>query len=211
MKTLLNIVVILVVGIGIGLLIRSLRSPAVEEAGQAAVEVGASDPQRIAEGPTRIEPPPPPQLDPGDDWLQSFELTERSGEKVASEGLTGQPYVVSFFFSTCPSICIMQNQKLQELQETFAGRGVRFLSITVDPDNDTPEALQEYAARFGADPDQWLFLTGDLNYIRRVGEEMYQVPVGKAAHTERLILVNPAGEIDGLYSWSIPRSFKRLK
>jgi protein SCO1/2 len=54
-------------------------------------------------------------------------------------------------------------------------------------------------------------LTGDLTYIRRVGAEMYQVSVGKAAHTERFILVNPAGEIDGLYSWSNPRSFERLK
>lgn len=215
MKTFIHVVIILIVGVGLGLTVRHFRTPNASE--RAAVSdsvadgVNAEDGTRDRGQPTRIEPPPKPNLDPGDDWLQSFELTERSGEQIASEDLVGQPYIVSFFFSTCPSICVMQNQKVQELQKEFEGQGVRFLSITVDPENDTPEALTEYAARFGADSEQWLFLTGDLNYIRRVGAEMYQVPVDKAAHTERLILVNPEGEIDGLYSWNDPRSFERLK
>lgn len=213
MKTFIHIVIILVVGVGIGLALRGLRTSQEPEGEARTAAVVASDASQAADAgqPTRIEPPPKPNLDPGDDWLQSFELTERSGKRIASEDLVGQPYIVSFFFSTCPSICIMQNQKLQELQKEFEGQGIRFLSITVDPENDTPEALTEYAARFGADSEQWLFLTGDLNYIRRVGAEMYQVPVDKAAHTERLILVNPEGEIDGLYSWNDPRSFERLK
>lgn len=213
MKTFIHIVIILVVGVGIGLALRGLRTSQEPEGEARTAAVVASDASQAADAgqPTRIEPPPKPNLDPGDDWLQSFELTERSGKRIASEDLVGQPYIVSFFFSTCPSICIMQNQKLQELQKEFEGQGIRFLSITVDPENDTPEALTEYAARFGADSEQWLFLTGDLNYIRRVGAEMYQVPVDKAAHTERLILVNPEGDIDGLYSWNDPRSFERLK
>ncbi|MEX0824900.1 MAG: SCO family protein [Pirellulaceae bacterium] len=219
MKTFIHIVIILVVGVGLGLTVRNFRTPQAPESAAVGDSVAASgsdeadtpDEDQDAGRPTRIEPPPKFQLDPGDDWLQSFELTERSGEQIASEDLVGQPYIVSFFFSTCPSICVMQNQKLQELQKEFKGKGVRFLSITVDPENDTPEALTEYAARFGADSEQWLFLTGDLNYIRRVGAEMYQVPVDKAAHTERLILVNPEGDIDGLYSWNDRRSFERLK
>lgn len=218
MKTFIHVAIILIIGVGLGLAIRSFRSsqaPAGAAVGDSRAVTFDSDESPdgdlYAGQPTRIEAPPKPELDPGDDWLQSFELTERSGEQIASEDLVGQPYVVSFFFSTCPSICVMQNQKLQELQEEFEGQGVRFLSITVDPENDTPEALTEYAARFGADSEQWLFLTGDLTYIRRVGAEMYQVPVDKAAHTERLILINPEGEMDGLYSWNDLRSFERLK
>ncbi len=128
-------------------------------------------------------------------------MTERSGETVNSEDLLGQPYVVSFFFSTCPSICVQQNQKLKELQDEFKGQGVRLIAISVDPETDTPERLREYAARFGADKDQWLFMTGDLDYIRRIGAEIYQQPVDKKFHSERFVLVDPKGAIEGFYSW----------
>jgi len=50
-------------------------------------------------------------------WLSGFELIERSGETVRSQDLKGQPYVVGFFFTLCPSICLNQNAKVQELQE----------------------------------------------------------------------------------------------
>jgi len=136
---------------------------------------------------------------------------ERSGELVSSEDLLGSPYVVSFFFSTCPSICIQQNQKIKELQEEFDGQPVRFVAISVDPERDTPEQLREYAARFNADSEQWLFLTGELNYIRRVGAEVYRQPVNKQFHTERFVLVDPSGEIEGFYNWPEPAQFEKLK
>ncbi len=125
--------------------------------------------------------------------------------------LHGQPYVVSFFFSTCPSICVKQNQKLKELQDEFEGQGVRFVAISVDPETDTPDVLREYAARFGADKDQWLFMTGDLTYIRRVGSEIFRQPVDKQFHTERFALVDPDGKIEGFYNWPEPKQFEKLK
>jgi protein SCO1/2 len=146
-----------------------------------------------------------------EEWLSRFELTERSGELVSSEELKGAPYVVSFFFSTCPSICVQQNQKLAELQEEFEGQGVRFVAISVDPETDTPEVLQEYAARFNADKDQWLFLTGDLDYIRRVGTEIFRQPVNKQFHTERFVLVDPDGKVEGFYNWPEPKQLSMLK
>ncbi|SRR6056297_273608 len=213
MKTAIHIVLILVIGLGIGLGLRYVRdadreSTVAEGTGDVVPgEADFIDPER----PTRLDPPPKPQLEEGDDWLQSFTLTERSGEQVSSESLRGQPYVVSFFFTLCPSICVTQNQKLKELQEAFAGQDVKFLSISVDADNDTPEVLREYAARFGADPEQWLFLTADDPiYVQRVGAEVFQVSAN-LQHTERFILVNAEGEMDGLYLWSEPRSFERLK
>lgn len=144
-------------------------------------------------------------------WLSEFELLERSGELVSTRDLKGMPYVVSFFFSTCPSICVSQNQKLKELQDEFEGRGVRFVAISVDPETDTPEVLREYAARFGADEDQWLFLTGELNYIRRIGAEIFQQPVNKQFHTERFVLVDRQGKIEGFYNWPEKRQFAELK
>jgi len=106
---------------------------------------------------------------------------------------------------------VSQNQKLKELQDEFEGQGVRFVAISVDPENDTPEVLREYAARFGADPDQWLFLTGELNYIRRIGAEIFQQPVNKQFHTERFVLVDPDGKIEGFYNWPEKRQLEALK
>lgn len=213
MRTVVHILLILLVGLGIGLALRVMRDNGADQPVAEVEELSEADGDTFMDPnrPTRIEPPPKPQLDPGDDWLQTFEFTERDGTLVSSESLKGQPYVVSFFFTLCPSICVTQNQKLKELQEAFAGQDVKFLSISVDPENDTPEQLREYAARFGADPKQWLFLTADDPiYVQRVGAEVFQVS-SNLQHTERFILVDAEGEIDGLYHWNDQRSFERLK
>jgi protein SCO1 len=151
--------------------------------------------------------------DPGEDvdWLESFELTERSGETVTSEQLKGKPYVTSFFFSLCPTICVNQNGKVQSLQEKFAGEPVRFVSISCDPEVDRPEVLAEYAQRFDADDEQWLFLTGELDYIRRVGAEMYQLPVARRFHAEKFVLVDAEGEIVAFYTWTEPEQWLALQ
>ncbi len=161
--------------------------------------------------PNRSKTPRPSHPPEDEEWLSRFELTERSGKTVKSEDLLGQPYVVSFFYSTCPSICVQQNQKLKELQDAFEGEGVRFVAISVDPETDTPERLREYAARFGADENQWLFMTGDLTYIRRIGAEVYRQHADKQVHTERFILVDASGEIEGFYDWPQKRQFEKLK
>jgi len=214
MKTAVNVVGILLVGVGLGLAIRQLRGSLVEVKGPGPDEVvftndGGAEANALTSG--EVENPTPVKPPEDANWLSEFELTERSGETVSSGDLLGQPYVVSFFYSTCPSICVQQNQTLQTLQETFADRGVRFVAISVDPETDTPAVLREYAARFGADEEQWLFLTGDLNYIRRVGGEIFQQPVNKQFHTERFVLVDPQGEIEGFYTWTEKRQLQALE
>lgn len=212
MKTTLHIAMILLLGVGLGLVIRAVRT-APSRGGPTADDVVYSN---DGEGSGVVDldsienatPSHPPE---DEDWLSRFELTERSGKTVKSEDLLGQPYVVSFFFSTCPSICVQQNQKLKELQDAFKGEGVRFVAISVDPETDTPEQLREYAARFGADENQWLFMTGDLPYIRRIGAEVYQQPVDKKFHSERFVLVDPQGKIEGFYSWPEKRQLEKLR
>tara|TARA_R110002049_G_scaffold2750_8_gene22300 strand:+ start:258582 stop:259268 length:687 start_codon:yes stop_codon:yes gene_type:complete len=214
MKTLIHLALILALGVAIGLGLRALK-PTSEQAGPGPDEqvftndvttdqskqIEASDVEKAS-----ITRPPEDE-----EWLSRFELLERSGEMVKSEDLIGKPYVVSFFFSTCPSICVQQNQKLKELQDEFEDKDVRFLAISVDPEHDRPEQLREYAARFGADEQQWLFLTGELPYIRRVGAEVFQLPVDKKFHTERFVLVDPEGKIEGMYSWPEEKQFEKLK
>src|SRR2546421_309631 len=98
------------------------------------------------------------------DWMEGFTLTERSGREVKWSDLGGKVRVVSFFFSSCPANCLRQNQKVGEIQRAYIGKDVVCVSITCDPDIDSPERLREYPAKHEAPPDQWLFLTGRLIY-----------------------------------------------
>ncbi|MEM0924609.1 MAG: SCO family protein [Planctomycetota bacterium] len=214
MKVISNVVMILIVGIVLGLIGRSLRSgDRVSGPGPDEIiyepDVGPGEEPLLTSDQIRNDEVARPPEDEA--WLSKFTLTERSGKSVSSEDLIGTPYVVSFFFSTCPSHCPMQSQKLKELQTQFPGENVRLLSISVDPEVDTPEVLREYAARFGADKEQWLFLTGELDYIRRVGAEIFQQPVNKGFHTDKLVLVDAKGKIEGFYTWPEPRQFKKLQ
>ncbi len=197
--------ILLLVGIGLMLATRQGQSLSSGQAGRAFVE---NDQGELIEsdgtrGTSRTVIPDRAVSDGSDEeWLTKFVLTERSGEKVGSQDLAGQPYVAGFFFSTCPSICVRQNSKVQELQKQFQGQGVRFLSISCDPEMDTPEVLTEYAKRFEADPEQWLFMTGKMNYIRRVGSEYFSLGVVRRGHPEKFALMDAAGKMFGLYTWS---------
>lgn len=145
------------------------------------------------------------------DWLKNFELTERSGRLVNSESLKGQPYVLSFFFSTCPTICKRQNEKVSQLQKQFKGQPIRLVSITCDPEVDVPEVLSIYADGFQADKDQWLFLTGEMTYLRRVGAEMFFLAVDFRFHAEKLLLIDGDGKIYGSYDWNQEEQFQLLQ
>jgi protein SCO1/2 len=91
------------------------------------------------------------------------------------------------------------------LQSKFKGKPIKLVSISVDPDIDTPEVLKEYAEGFGADPDQWLFLTGELENIVKVGSEMFYLPgVERRGHPDRFCVVDAQGTLVGSYIWLDP-------
>jgi protein SCO1 len=138
-------------------------------------------------------------------WTRRFELTERSGRRVKSEELLGEPYIVCFFFSTCPGTCTRQSGEMRLLQSKFKDKPIKLVSISVDPDIDTPEVLREYADKFGADKDRWLFLTGPLEDIIKIGTEMfYLAGVERRGHPDRFCLVDAKGELVGSYVWLDP-------
>lgn len=145
------------------------------------------------------------------EWKRSFELTERSGRTVQSEDLKGEPYIACFFFSTCPGTCKRQSGEMRLLQSKFKGLPIRLVSISVDPEIDTPEVLAEYAESFGADKERWLFLTGALDDILRVGTEMFFLPgVERRGHPDRFCLVDAEGKVVGSYVWLEPEEREEL-
>jgi protein SCO1/2 len=136
------------------------------------------------------------------DWLTDFTLTERNGKTVRWSDLGEKVRVVSFFFSSCPANCLQQNMKVREIERAYAGKNVVCVSITCDPDIDSPERLNEYSVKLEATKDQWLFLTGKLIYIRRVASEVFGVALDKQTHTERLIVCDKWGKVRGTFMWN---------
>ncbi|MBI3741817.1 MAG: SCO family protein [Chloroflexi bacterium] len=98
--------------------------------------------------------------------VPDFTLTERSERQVQLSDLRGKVWIANFFYSQCTETCPMQTANMAKLQKDFASEpNVRFVSISVDPEHDTPEFLREYASHYSADPDRWLFLTGPKDAI----------------------------------------------
>jgi cytochrome oxidase Cu insertion factor (SCO1/SenC/PrrC family) len=136
------------------------------------------------------------------DWMTDFTLVERSGKEVHWKDLAGKVRVTNFFFSSCPGTCLQQNRNVQTIQQAYEGKDVVFLSITCDPENDSPERLTEYAERLHADRRQWLFLTGRLSYIKRLGEEVFDISVDRLTHSERLLVADKWGHVRGAFAWN---------
>lgn len=146
-------------------------------------------------------------------WLpgiKRFELTERSGDKFSSSDLAGKPYVIGFFFSHCPTICRDLNRQIQRLSNEFRDTDLTFLSLSVDPERDTPERLAEYAREFDADPQRWLFLRGQMYKIRDVGEKQLNTVVNGTDHTGDLFLVDRWGRYRDRFTWDDASEMKRF-
>jgi protein SCO1 len=151
---------------------------------------------------------------PADDDLgevADFALTERSGETVRRADLLGKVWVAAFGFTRCTGPCPQVSGTMARLQAELAGQpDVRLVSFSVDPDHDSPEVLREYAQRFGADPQRWLFLTGPRREMYRLIQESFHLAVqqseGEArkpgqevTHSFKLALVDRAGHIRGYF------------
>ncbi len=154
---------------------------------------------------------PAPDSQPPDPPLTEFELTERSGKTFRSEELKGQIWVGSFFFTSCGSNCRLLNMKVAELQREFGSQGVRFVSISCDPIVDTPQVMAQYADMFNADANQWLFLTGNIHYAQRIGQDMLHVSVSRRSHFDQLIVMDADGKSRGAFLALQEDQFQRLK
>jgi len=151
--------------------------------------------------------------------VPEFALTERDGRTVEKSDLIGSMWVASFIFTRCATSCPMAVTELASLQDELPAE-VRLVSITVDPEYDSPEVLAEFAERVGANVDRWLFLTGDKAFIHRSIREGFHLSVEEnddgtpgmqVMHSPRFALVDPKGRIRGYYESSDPDDLERLR
>ncbi len=93
--------------------------------------------------------------------VPSFEFVNQHGNTITNKNFEGKVYVVEFFFSTCPSICPIMNDKMGTIQEKFYGNpNFGIASISITPEIDTPEVLNEYAKEHKITLKNWHLLTG---------------------------------------------------
>jgi protein SCO1/2 len=143
--------------------------------------------------------------------LTEFTLTDSVGSQFKSAELTGKVWVASFFFTRCAANCRALNMQIAQLQRDYGPRGLQVVSISCDPKYDTPKVLAEYAEMYNAQPDRWHFLTGDIGYIKRVSDDMFDLPLKEKYHEDQLVVVDGQGKVRGSFHVRQPEQFDRVK
>jgi protein SCO1/2/putative membrane protein len=154
--------------------------------------------------------------------LGAFRFTERSGRTVTDADLADRVWIASFIFTRCPSSCPRISAVMKGFQARMAREGIQLVSLSVDPDHDTPEVLAKYARGLGSDPDHWWFLTAPKDEIYRFIRERFKLGVEgttaedqaagaeSVAHSSKLALVDRGNRVVGYFDSTDPPAVRRL-
>ena len=157
-------------------------------------------------GPQQLKPPEPASLPKTDDgptaakkspaekYFSDVELIDQDGRKLRfyTDVLKDKVVAINTFFTTCTSICPPMNRNFEKMQEALGdrlGKDAFLVSISVDPETDTPTRLKEYSKRFHAKPG-WLFLTGKKENVDWALYKLGQYVETKDNHTSIFIIGN---------------------
>ena len=150
-----------------------------------------------------------------------FELVDQSGKTFSSEKLKGRVWAVGFIFTRCPSICPVLTALMKEVEtkSTELGTDFQLVSFSVDPSYDTPEVLQAYAEKHGANLERWTFLTGEPGDVEKTIVEGLKISMGRSSveedivdvdavfHGTKALLIDQEMKIRGYYSLEDRGSF----
>jgi|TARA_Y100000310_G_scaffold64662_1_gene60161 protein SCO1/2 len=156
--------------------------------------------------------PPQPELAVLEE-LPDFHLTDQSGNAFSRDDLTGKVWVADFIFTTCAGPCPIMSSQFTELQDRFSHLpDFRLLSISVNPEYDTPQVLKEYGDHYNADHSRWSFLTGEREAIHKLAVDGFHIGSVEDPifHSIRFILVDSKGRIRGYYISSEMDEMKKL-
>jgi protein SCO1 len=143
------------------------------------------------------------------DEMPAFSVTNQNGERISLDTFRGQPLVLTFVFTRCPvpNFCPRVSNNFEQLQAAIkTGSGAlantRLLSITLDPDYDTPKILSDYAGFHHADPQIWTFATGDekdIDSLTRAFSVYRQAEGGTISHGLATALINRNGTVERIW------------
>ncbi|MEO8150615.1 MAG: SCO family protein [Bacteroidia bacterium] len=155
--------------------------------------------------------------------IGNFSLTDQKGKLVTPQNFNNKIYVANFFFTTCTSICPKMSEGIQDAAYAFKDDTlVKFISHTVNPEEDSVPVLFAYSLKYHAKPDKWYFVTGDKEQIYKLAREDYYLPIAPGnggkddfIHSEKLILIDTSKRIRGIYdgtdAWEIARLKDEIK
>ncbi len=104
--------------------------------------------------------------------VADFSLTNQNAQPVSLAALRGRVWVADIIFTRCPGPCLKMTRQMKELQQALPPKSrAKLITLTTDPDFDTPPVLKTYAERFAADPNRWLFLTGPQAEIAKLAAD----------------------------------------
>jgi protein SCO1/2 len=138
--------------------------------------------------------------------VPDFSLIDEQGRPTRLSDFRGRLTALEFIYTRCPmpDVCPRLSANFALLQKKF-GRDLVLLSITIDPDHDTPGVLREYAQRWRANPSIWHFLTGEPDEVRRVADYfglIYFAEEGAITHTSKTAVIGADGHLIALLEGS---------
>ena len=157
-------------------------------------------------GPATLPPGVSSQRPPGLVEAPDFELTDHRGQRFSLTQLRGKAVLLDFIFTRCAGPCPLLTRAHAEVQRAL-GDGVRerthFVSVSLDPEYDTPERLAAYGRKLGCDLETWSFLTGSAEEVQSVIDAYHigtvRQPDGSLDHQVPTLLIDPHGQIAQRY------------
>lgn len=138
--------------------------------------------------------------------VPDFELADQNNKKITNKDMLGKVYLVEFFFSKCPTICPVMNSNMKAIESTINNPDFGIISISIDPENDSPETLKLHADKIGVKSANWHFLTGNRDYIGKLADK-FNIYVGdkddeseSLNHSGMIALVDQEGNIRCRYN-----------
>ncbi|MCJ8329370.1 MAG: COX15/CtaA family protein [Lentisphaeria bacterium] len=133
-----------------------------------------------------------------------FKLTEKDGTEFSNKDIAGKVTIINFMFTTCKDVCPFALTTISKLYKKYDGEErIQFLSFSVDPKNDTVEAIKEYAAKMGITNRQWAICRDDnIDMIKAIANSLLVSSDFPENHSSRIILIDSNGIIRDYYNYN---------
>lgn len=152
---------------------------------------------------------PPPVLG----QIGDFQLVDTDGQPFAKSDLEGKVWVADLVFTSCQMTCPMLTRKMMSVYRSYKLEDdVAFVSLSVDPQTDTPTVLKKYAADHQIDEKKWHLLTGEFAQIKTLATQGLKLAAEEDAslHSDRFVLIDAAFQVRGYYDPADKKSLSKL-
>lgn len=151
--------------------------------------------------------------------VPDFTLEKLDGSPFRFSETDGKVRLVAFIFTHCMDVCPPTTLNMSKLQKQLQDKGlfgkdVQFLTISFDPERDTPEVLNKYADSFGADKTNWHFLRGDEQAVAQVAQSfgvgVMKQPDGNFIHTMKIFLIDKEKNMRQIYGMAAEMNLEQI-